>query len=76
MKEGGDKMNKQMLKSIMTLHGERIKDLARVIGVTPQTCSDKINERNGAEFKQGEIKAIARHYKMTEQQLIAIFFTE
>ena len=69
-------MNKQMLRSLMTLHGDNYQSLAKVLGLTPGTVSDKINERNGAQFKQGEIKAIAVRYKMTDKQLIACFFAK
>lgn len=67
-------MNKEMLRSLMALHNENYSDLAKLLQITPQTVSDKINERKGAEFKQGEIAAIAKHYKMTDKQLIACFF--
>ena len=68
-------MNKQMFRSLMALHGETYSDLAELLDITPQTVSDKVNERNGAEFRQGEIAKIARHWKMTDKQLVACFFT-
>ncbi len=67
-------MNKQMFRSLMALHEEKYSDIAELLGVTMQTVSDKVNERNGAEFRQGEIAKIARHWKMTAKQLVACFF--
>jgi hypothetical protein len=73
-------MNKLLLKSIMALHGDSVPDLAELIGKTPQTVYNKMNEYevNGKkqEFTQGEITIIAEHYKMTAEQLKDVFFTE
>lgn len=73
-------MNKLELKSIMARHGESVTDLAKVIGKTPQTVYNKMNEYevNGKkqEFTQGEIRKIADHYEMTAEQLKVVFFDE
>lgn len=66
-------MNGAMLKSIMVLNGDTIRDLADYLGRTPQSVSDKINER-GTEFKQGEIAAIKERYNLSADQVEAIFF--
>ena len=66
-------MNGAMLKSIMVLNGDTIRDLAEFLGKTPQSVSGKINER-GTEFKQGEIAAIKDRYNLTPEQVNAIFF--
>jgi hypothetical protein len=66
-------MNGTLLKSFMVLHGDTIRDLAEFLGKTPQSVSDKINER-GTEFKQGEIAAIKDRYNLTADQVEAIFF--
>lgn len=66
-------MNKAMLKSIMALHGDTISALADFLGRTPQSVSDKINER-GTEFKQGEIAKIKERYQLTAAQIEEIFF--
>lgn len=68
-------MNKELLRSIMALHGETNKDLADLLDITEQTISAKINE-NGAEFKQGEIAKIRKHYQLTPEQVDAIFFAD
>ena len=68
-------MNKLELKSIMARHGESVTDLAKVIGKTPQTVYNKMNEKK-QEFTQGEIRKIADHYGMTAEQLKAVFFDE
>ena len=68
-------MNKNLLRSIMTLHNETNKDLAKLLNVSEQTVSAKINE-TGTEFKQGEIAAIALHYHLTTQQIVDVFFVQ
>lgn len=67
-------MNKELLRSIMALHGETNKDLAAVIGRTEQSVSAKINE-NGSQFTQGEIAKIRHHYDLTAEQIADIFFS-
>ena len=66
-------MNKELLRSVMALHGETNKDLANVLGISEQSVSGKINENN-TEFKQGEIAKIRNHYNLTAEQVANIFF--
>ena len=66
-------MNKNLLKSIMSLNGETNRDLADLLGISAQSVSAKMNE-NGSEFKQGEIAKIRKHYNLTEEQIVNIFF--
>lgn len=68
-------MNKELLRSIMVLHGDTNKDLADYLGITEQSVSNKINE-NGTEFKQGEIRMIRTRYNLTSDQVDRIFFAE
>ena len=66
-------MNSQMLRSIMILHGDTNKDLAKLIGKTEQSVSNKMNEK-GTEFTQGEIAKIKAKYNLTAEEVEAIFF--
>ena len=66
-------MNKTALKSIMVLHNDTNKDLAKCLGISEQSFSNKINE-NGTEFKQGEIAIITKRYNLTPEQVKDIFF--
>ena len=67
-------MNKELLRSIMVLHGDTNKDLAELLGISEQSVSGKINENN-TEFKQGEIAKIRQHYNLTAEQVTNIFFS-
>lgn len=66
-------MNGVMLKSVMVLNGDTIRDLAEYLHISPQSTSDKINER-GTEFKLGEIQMIKEKYRLSPDQVDAIFF--
>ena len=66
-------MKKELLRSIMVLHGDTNKDLADYLGISEQSVSYKINE-NGTEFKQGEIRMIRSRYNLTADQVDRIFF--
>lgn len=68
-------MKKELLRSIMVLHGDTNKDLADFLGITEQSVCNKINE-NGTEFKLGEIRHIRRRYNLTHEQVDRIFFAE
>lgn len=72
-------MNKNLLKSIMALHGDTNKDLAVLLDKSKQSISNKINEvllpsGKRAEFTQGEIAKIKEKYNLTAEQVEAIFF--
>lgn len=66
-------MNKDLLRSVMVLHGDTNRDLADYLDISEQSVSAKINE-NGTEFKQGEIAAIRQRYGLTAEQITNIFF--
>lgn len=68
-------MRKEVLRSIMVLHGDTNKDLADYLGISEQSVSNKINE-NGTEFKQGEIARIKTKYNLTSDQVDHIFFAQ
>ena len=67
-------LNKNMLKSVMVLHGDTQEALADYLGISSPTLSLKMNETNGAEFTQGEIKKIIKRYDLTAEQTMKIFF--
>lgn len=66
-------MNRSLLKSIMALHNDTVRELAEFLGITPNSVSNKINE-NGTEFKQGEIAMIKERYNLSADQVDEIFF--
>lgn len=67
-------MNANILKSKMKLFGDTNALLAEAIGCSAQRLSAKINETNGAEFTQGEIKSIRERYNLTDEEVTDIFF--
>ena len=60
----------------MKWHGDRNEDLAKYIGISPQRFSAKLNETDGAEFTQGEIRKISEKYDLTAQEIKEIFFED
>lgn len=71
---GGGKVNKLRLESVMRLHGDTGTSLAKYMGISRTTFSAKINETNGGEFTQGEISAIIGKYSLSSDDVMAIFF--
>ena len=68
-------MNGAMLRSIMVLKGDTIRDLAEFLSITPNSVSNKINEKD-TEFKQGEIAMIKDRYNLSPEQVDAIFLID
>jgi len=67
-------VNTAKLKSIMVLHGDTGAILAKALGITPQSFSLKLNEKNGAEFTQNEITKIKERYSLSPEDIDTIFF--
>ena len=68
-------MNKKLFRSIMVLHDDTNASLAKFLGITEQSLSNKINE-NGTEFKQREIAKIKVRYNLDADMIDRIFFAE
>ena len=66
-------MNKKLFRSVMVLHDDTNASLAKFLGITEQSLSNKINE-NGTEFKQGEIAKIKIRYDLDADMIDRIFF--
>ena len=72
--KGGIKLNKNLLESVMKLHGDTGGMLAEHLHIARSTFSAKINETNGAEFTQNEIRIIKEKYNLSAEQIDNIFF--
>lgn len=72
--KGGLKLNKNLLESVMKLHGDTGGMLAEHLHIARSTFSAKINETNGAEFTQNEIRIIKEKYNLSAEQIDNIFF--
>ena len=71
---GGEYMNINKLKSIMTLHGDTGTSLSEYLGMSQATFSLKMNGKRNAEFTQKEIQAIKDKYELTPEEVDSIFF--
>lgn len=69
-------MNKNLLISKMKLFGDTQQMLADVLGLSLNRTNAKINETDGAEFTQSEIKKIMIRYNLTPDEVVQIFLTE
>ena len=67
-------MNKKKLESVMKLFDDTGQTLAEYLGIARPTFSNKLNEKRGAEFTQGEIRMMKERYNLTAQDVDAIFF--
>ena len=68
-------MNKELLKSVMALFGDTNASLAKYLGISEQSLSNKINE-NGTEFWKREIQRIKVRYGLDADMVDRIFFAD
>lgn len=66
-------MNAKILKSKMVLAGDEdfVNSLSKILGVSRQTASTKLNGES--ELTETEIKKLAVHYNMTDEDIRQIF---
>ena len=69
-------MDKKLFRSKMALFGDTNLTLAAYLGISPQRNSAKLNQTNGAEYSQGEIKKIKTRWKLTANEIDLIFFAD
>ena len=55
--------------------GEKVDDLAKALGIHPQTLRAKMRGYR-SQFTQNEIKAIAERYSLTADEVNKIFIEE
>lgn len=72
-------INKQLLKSKMALFGDDQNSLAAALGITIQRLSAKMNAKQvsdkvkAAQFTLQEVRIIMERYKLTPEEVVAIF---
>ena len=66
-------MNTNKLRAKMALNGDTGGILSKVLGLSQQRFSAKLNDKN-AEFTQGEIQVIKDRYNLTPKEVDEIFF--
>jgi len=60
----------------MKLFGDTQQMLADALGLSLNRTNAKINETDGAEFTQSEMKIILIRYNLTPAEVVQIFLTE
>jgi len=68
-------INKQLLKAHIIKNDTTQANLAESMGISLSALNAKINEAFGRDFRQSEITFIRDRYKLTEQEVMEIFFT-
>ena len=69
-------MNKNMFVSKMKLFGDTQESLATALGISLSRLNAKINETDGAEFKQSEIRFFRNRWELTAEEVDQIFFVQ
>lgn len=68
-------MNKKAFDIAKLENGDTNKDIAEYLNISEQSVSNKINE-NETEFKQGEIAKLIKRWKLSDERVVEIFFSE
>ena len=69
-------MNKKLFKVQMVLHDDTQESLADAIGVSRGTMNQKINETNGRNFDQDEIRKLIDRWNLVPEEVVTIFFSD
>lgn len=67
-------MNKKILDSVLAARGDTQRSISKLLGISLSRTNAKINEKNGAQFYQNEIRLIKEHYGLSAEQIESIFF--
>lgn len=67
-------MNKALLSSVMAKNHDTQVTLAKAMGLSLSRFNAKINERDGAAFRQTEMAFIIRRYGLSGDEAMEIFF--
>ena len=62
------------MKAVIALKGDRQEDLADALGIPPSALSARIKGK--IEFRRNEIETIILRYKLTPQDIQRIFFAK
>ena len=60
----------------MVLHDDTQESLADAIGVSRGTMNQKINETNGRNFDQDEIRKLIDRWNLVPEEVVTIFFSD
>ncbi len=67
-------MNKALLMSQVVKNNDTQATVAEAMGLSASRLNAKINEREGAEFTQAEIQFFIDRYRLSPEEVSAIFF--
>lgn len=67
-------MDKNLFRAVMTENGDNYDTLAKKLGITVSTLSNKVNEKSNNGFTQPEIIKIKEFYNLDALQIDRIFF--
>lgn len=70
-RQGGEKMNKNLLKSIIYKKGLTIKKVAEMLGITRISLSMKMSGKT--QFSIEDIKKLRKILGLTNKEIIEIF---
>lgn len=65
-------MDRALLEFHMRKHGDNQGTLARALGLSQSSISERFNGRT--EFRKDEIGAISKRYNLNADDIMAIFF--
>lgn len=74
-------IDKKLLESKMALYGDNQNVLAAALGITIQRLSAKMNAKQVSEkvkpaaFTLAEVRIIMQRYKLTPEEVVAIFLS-
>lgn len=65
-------INSNLLKALLTEHGDTAQDYANVINSSMTTAYSRLN--GDSEHSRGELLAVKKHYNLSDERFLSIFF--
>lgn len=72
--EGGERVNKAGIKSVIARNNENQSILAQALGLKQPCLSNRINGL--VEFRLSEVDKIRRRYHLSPEETVDLFFDE
>lgn len=65
-------INSNLLKALLTEHGDTAQDYANIIKSSLATAYSRLN--GDSEHSRDELMAVKKHYQLTDERFLSIFF--
>ena len=67
-------MNIKLFKYYQALNGDSRKTTSDALKITPDTLSNKLNQRRGGVFTINDVKILQKRWNLSNEDIVNIFY--